>query len=73
MSGWCHAASARWPTVLITISVPFQLRGLVRPPDPAVLEGPARQVLRQRVAHFLVAQLFSRSVMAVSLLWFSAL
>ena len=25
MSGWCQAASARWPTVLITISVPFQL------------------------------------------------
>src|SRR5262245_1951841 len=25
MSGWCHAASARWPTALITIRVPFQL------------------------------------------------
>ena len=25
MSGWCQAASARWPTALITISVPFQL------------------------------------------------
>src|SRR5580700_2524246 len=24
MSGWCQAASARWPTVLITIKVPFQ-------------------------------------------------
>ncbi len=23
-SGWCQAASARWPTVLTTISVPFQ-------------------------------------------------
>ena len=37
MSGWCQAASARWPTVLITISVPFQLLVLyfrrIQPPS----------------------------------------
>ena len=46
MSGWCHAASARWPTVLITISVPFQLCVLylrrIQPFSYAIAAGPSQ-------------------------------
>ncbi len=47
MSGWCQAASARWPTVLITIIVLFQLAVLYVRLNPAVFQAPVGKILGQ--------------------------